>query len=172
MKLRELFFVSQTNLLYIYIAHIMKRNQGAITGGHARPSAPLTLAEIFRHKYLGGGILRLIFSPFHAILSTFCFVLRRKKTQKSIPQGAGGSPNFFLPQILFLWLKIPCKISEPYDDPFWANSVFVVCVIALMWCYAQQLPMHTPKNAPLAMDLSRLVDRRLRTEIIEAHQPL
>ena len=31
----------------------MKRNQGAITGGHARPSAPLTLAEIFRHKYLG-----------------------------------------------------------------------------------------------------------------------
>jgi hypothetical protein len=27
------------------------------------------------------------------------------------------------PQILFcLWLKTPCKISEPYDNPFWEKN--------------------------------------------------
>ena len=80
----------------------MKRNQGAITGGHARPSAPLTLAEIFRHKYLGGGDFTINFLAISCDSKHFLFCFTEKKTQNSIPQGAGGSPNFFLPQILFL----------------------------------------------------------------------
>ena len=37
--------------------------------------------------------------------------------------GRGGPPNFVPPQILFfLWVKTPCKISEPYDNPFWEKS--------------------------------------------------
>ena len=129
MKLRELFFVSQTNLLYIYIAHIMKRNQGAITGGHARPSAPLTLAEIFRHKYLGGGILRLIFSPFHAILSTFCFVLRRKKLKTQSPRGQGGPPIFFYPKSYFCDLKSRAKFRSPMMTPS-GRIVFLLYVLS------------------------------------------
>jgi hypothetical protein len=36
--------------------------------------------------------------------------------------GRGGLPNFFLVGILiFLLLRSPCKISKPYDNPFWEN---------------------------------------------------
>ena len=40
------------------------------------------------------------------------------------PPGAiGGPPNLISPQILFLlWLKAPCKISEPYNNSFWEKS--------------------------------------------------
>ena len=32
-------------------------------------------------------------------------------------------PIFSLtPNLIFLWLKTPCKISEPYDNPFWERS--------------------------------------------------
>ena len=33
------------------------------------------------------------------------------------------TPHFFPPQILsFSWVKTPCQISKPYDDPFWEKS--------------------------------------------------
>ena len=39
------------------------------------------------------------------------------------PGGQLGPPKFVLPQILFLlWLKTPCQILEPYDNPFWEKS--------------------------------------------------
>ena len=39
--------------------------------------------------------------------------------KKKTPRGQGGC----LTQILFVvWLKTPCKISEPYDNPFWEKS--------------------------------------------------
>jgi hypothetical protein len=67
---------------------------------------------------LVGGV-KSIFLPFQAILSTFLFF--RKKPKKSTPAGAGGGPRFFFtPNIL--WLKTPCKISKPYDNPFWEKS--------------------------------------------------
>ena len=60
-----------------------------------------------------------VFSPFQAILSTFRF--SPQKTKKS--SGREGPPNFFSLQILFfLWVKTPCKILEPYDNPFWEKS--------------------------------------------------
>ena len=52
------------------------------------------------------------------------FVFFKKKPKKSTPLGAGGVPRiFFSPQILFfLCVKTPCKILEPYDNPFWEKS--------------------------------------------------
>jgi hypothetical protein len=36
---------------------------------------------------------------------------------------SGGPPNIVSHQLLFiLWVKTPCKISEPYDDHFWEKS--------------------------------------------------
>ena len=36
--------------------------------------------------------------------------------------GRGESPQFFLVGILiFLLLRSPCKISKPYNNPFWEN---------------------------------------------------
>ena len=35
-------------------------------------------------------------------------------------RGRGGPRNFFPNGILiFLWVRSPCKISKPYDKPFW-----------------------------------------------------
>ena len=45
----------------------------------------------------------------------------KKKTKKSPPRGEAGS-NFFLPQFFLFFFRSPCKISEPYDNPFWKNS--------------------------------------------------
>ena len=51
------------------------------------------------------------------------FSLFQKKTKKSTPQGQGGSPEFcFTPNLIFLWVKTPCKISEPYNNPFLEKS--------------------------------------------------
>jgi hypothetical protein len=37
-------------------------------------------------------------------------------------RGVGGSPNLFGVGILiFLLLRSPCKITKPYDNPFWEN---------------------------------------------------
>ena len=37
--------------------------------------------------------------------------------------GKRGSPNFFFSGVLiFLLLRNPCKIAEPYDNPFWKNE--------------------------------------------------
>ena len=45
------------------------------------------------------------------------FSFSPKNPKKSTDRGQGGPPNFVLPQILiFLWLKTPLKISEPYDN--------------------------------------------------------
>ena len=40
------------------------------------------------------------------------------------PPGGRGVPRFFSsPQILFFfWVKLPCNILEPYDNPFWEKS--------------------------------------------------
>ena len=32
------------------------------------------------------------------------------------------SGNFFLPKFLLFFFRSPCKIWEPYDNPFWKNS--------------------------------------------------
>ena len=46
-----------------------------------------------------------------AILSTFLLLF------------SGGPPRFFLtPNLIFLELKTPCKISEPYHNPFLEKS--------------------------------------------------
>ena len=47
-----------------------------------------------------------------------------KNPKKLTPQGQEGSPKFvFTPNLIFfVWLKTPCKISEPYDTSFWEKS--------------------------------------------------
>ena len=41
--------------------------------------------------------------------------------------GGRLSPIFFLVGILiFLLVRSPCKISEPYDNPFWEKSLWWV----------------------------------------------
>ena len=41
----------------------------------------------------------------------------------SIVRGVGRVPDFFLVGILiFLLLRSPCKISKPYENPFWEKS--------------------------------------------------
>jgi hypothetical protein len=38
-------------------------------------------------------------------------------------QGVGGVPDFLLLAgiLIFLLLRSPCKISKPYNNPFWDN---------------------------------------------------
>ena len=73
---------------------------------HARPSArpPSTRAEIRSFRILGQ-LLKL--PPLSA--------------QKCHSAGIGGGPQFllFIGILIFLLLRNPCKISEPYDNPFW-----------------------------------------------------
>jgi hypothetical protein len=38
------------------------------------------------------------------------------------PQGGGCWSNFCLPRFLLFFFRSPCKIWEPYDNPFWKNS--------------------------------------------------
>ena len=40
---------------------------------------------------------------------------------RSLFRGVGGSPQFFslIGILIFLWVRSPCKISKPYDKPFW-----------------------------------------------------
>ena len=47
-----------------------------------------------------------------------------KKKTENAPQGAmgGGGVKFFLPKFLLFFFRSPCKIWEPYDNPFWKNS--------------------------------------------------
>jgi hypothetical protein len=73
-------------------------------------SAPIdTSGNLSRHVRVGS---------FQAILSTSRCLKKKKKKKK-----LGCPPNFFSPKIsYFLWLKTPCKISEPYDNPFWEKS--------------------------------------------------
>ena len=61
---------------------------------HARPSAqpPSTIAEIFRRTCLQSNLQNF--------------------------QGQGAGSKFVLPEFLFLLVRSPCKISEPYDNPF------------------------------------------------------
>jgi hypothetical protein len=48
-----------------------------------------------------------------------------KKTKKSPPRGPGGRGGrgqiFFYPNFYYFF-RSPCKIWEPYDNPFWKNS--------------------------------------------------
>ena len=45
------------------------------------------------------------------------------KAPRAQEENAKQIPVFFLPQILFfLWLKTPCKFSEPYDNSFWEKG--------------------------------------------------
>jgi hypothetical protein len=48
------------------------------------------------------------------------FVFSTKKIIRFNPWGAGGVPQILIsPQILFVvWHKTPCKVSEPYNNPF------------------------------------------------------
>ena len=54
------------------------------------------------------------------------FSCYQKKTKKLTPPqrgGQGGPQSLFSPRILiFLWLKTPCNISKPYDNPFWGEN--------------------------------------------------
>ena len=52
------------------------------------------------------------------------FLFFSRKNIKIHPTGGrGGPPNLFSPLIKkMLWLKTPCKISEPYDNRFWEKS--------------------------------------------------
>ena len=43
----------------------------------------------------------------------------KKSTHRRIE---GAPPFFFTPNLIFLWLKTPCKVSEPYNNPFWVKS--------------------------------------------------
>jgi hypothetical protein len=62
----------------------------------------------------GGQKMLKIFLLFQAIL------FFRKKIDH---RGTGGTPEFVLLQILFfLWLKTPCEIPEPYDNPLLEKS--------------------------------------------------
>jgi hypothetical protein len=47
-----------------------------------------------------------------------------KKNLKNGPPGGqrGAGSNFFLPKFLLFFFRSPCKIWEPYDNPFWKNS--------------------------------------------------
>ena len=57
-------------------------------------------------------------------VSELYFQKKPKKDLKIAPRGPGGGPgsNFFLPKFLLFFFRSPCKIWEPYDNPFWKNS--------------------------------------------------
>ena len=52
------------------------------------------------------------------------FKKRPKKDLKIAPRGpGGGGANFiFFSEFLLFFFRGPCKIWEPYDNPFWKNS--------------------------------------------------
>jgi hypothetical protein len=78
--------------------------------------------NIFARVWEGGGRNRfpIIFLAISGDSKHFSF---KKNNNKSCPPGGRGSPILFEPQILFLLrLKTPCKISEPFDNPFWEKS--------------------------------------------------
>jgi hypothetical protein len=62
---------------------------------------PSTLAEIFRRTYLQSNLQNF------------------RKKPKNRTQGGVGGVNFFLPEFFFVLVRSPCKISQPYDNPFW-----------------------------------------------------
>ena len=108
----------------------MKRNQGAITGGHARPSAPLTLAEIFRHKYLGGGDFTINFLAISCDSKHFLFCFTEKKNSKINPPGGRGVPQFFFyPKSYFCDLKSRATFRSPMMTPS-GRIVFLLYVLS------------------------------------------
>jgi hypothetical protein len=50
-------------------------------------------------------------------------ILAISAKKKKLKKRAGVSSKFVFTSILiFLCLETPCKISEPYDNPFWVKS--------------------------------------------------
>ena len=83
-------------------------------------------------KFSGAHVCRVTFKhlpqPLRSHIRSFgtigqLFKIPPFSAQKSHSAGGmGGPPNFFLVGILiFLLLRSPCKISKPYDNPFWEN---------------------------------------------------
>jgi hypothetical protein len=96
---------------------------------HARPSAD-NFPEIFWPTYLQIQLqrspqpLRSHIRSFATLGQLLKFSHKKlfKKVKNAPSGGQRGSQNFFLPQFFFVCLKAPCKISDPYDNPFWEES--------------------------------------------------
>jgi hypothetical protein len=85
---------------------------------------PSTLTEIFRCTCLGKGSKNVLINILAISGDSKHFSFCSQKNMKNRPPGGQtGSPKFVSPQILcFLWVKTPCKISEPYINPFWEKN--------------------------------------------------
>jgi hypothetical protein len=88
---------------------------------------PSTRAEIFRRTCLQSQLSTPPLAPLKSYLkfgnpwTTFQNIpISAQKSQSA--GGRGGPQIFFLIGILiFLLLRSPCKITKPYDNPFWEN---------------------------------------------------
>ena len=84
---------------------------------HARPSArpPIDTSGNFSGTRVCRVTFKISPNPSKKLL---------KKPKKSPPRGPGGGAgsNFFFTQIFIIFFRSPCKIWEPYDNPFWKNS--------------------------------------------------